>query len=140
MAVALGALGLLRERGVGVTLKWPNDLRLAERKIGGILAENMAWNGQNHLILGVGINLLQGEECFRGRAYQAGSVCSLTGLCLEPESLAEPLAEHLHRWFSRLEEDAVRVMEAYLPALSAGERQGREFCERIRQPDSNRSF
>lgn len=139
LAAGLAALGTLRERGVDATLKWPNDLRLGDRKIGGILAENMAWNGENHLILGVGINLLQGDESFRGRDYLAGSVFSLRGLRLEPETLAEPLLAHLVRWFSLLEEDPVQVLEAVFPVLSEGERQGRAFCEEILGKDSGPS-
>ena len=38
-------------------LKWPNDLWLHERKLGGILIETAALDGGRQAILGVGINL-----------------------------------------------------------------------------------
>ena len=38
-------------------LKWPNDLWLHERKLGGILIETAAFDGARHAIVGVGINL-----------------------------------------------------------------------------------
>jgi BirA family biotin operon repressor/biotin-[acetyl-CoA-carboxylase] ligase len=39
--------------GGGVRLKWPNDLVLGDRKLGGILAEVR----RNHALVGIGINL-----------------------------------------------------------------------------------
>lgn len=54
--VALGEC--LRERGVDVDLKWPNDLRVAGRKLGGVLSE-LASDDQARftLVIGIGINL-----------------------------------------------------------------------------------
>ncbi len=46
-------------------LKWPNDLLLDDRKLGGILAERLQnGHGVPAIILGLGINLLQGELDF----------------------------------------------------------------------------
>ena len=60
--------------GAGATgIKWPNDLLVAGRKLGGILCE-AAWTGSalSFVIIGVGLNVLQGEDDFpgeiRGRA------------------------------------------------------------------------
>ena len=44
-------------------LKWPNDLWLHERKLGGILIETAAFDGGRHAIVGVGINLgVRGDD------------------------------------------------------------------------------
>ncbi len=44
-----------------IGLKWPNDLWLStpagERKLGGILVETASWEGQRHVVIGVGINI-----------------------------------------------------------------------------------
>ena len=41
-------------------LRWPNDLYLAGRKLGGVLCETTALNGRRRaLVIGVGINCLQ---------------------------------------------------------------------------------
>lgn len=48
----------LRLRGVDVALKWPNDLRVAGRKLGGILSELASdEDARFTLVIGVGINL-----------------------------------------------------------------------------------
>jgi len=39
-------------------LKWPNDLWLDGRKLGGILIETLQGAGRRHVVIGIGINLL----------------------------------------------------------------------------------
>ena len=47
----------LIERGISVQLKWPNDIRIEGRKLGGILTELVADRDARHtLVIGVGIN------------------------------------------------------------------------------------
>jgi BirA family biotin operon repressor/biotin-[acetyl-CoA-carboxylase] ligase len=54
--VALGEC--LRERGVDVDLKWPNDLRIGGRKLGGVLSELASDDRARFtLVIGIGINL-----------------------------------------------------------------------------------
>jgi BirA family biotin operon repressor/biotin-[acetyl-CoA-carboxylase] ligase len=49
---------LARAAGVAVGLKWPNDIVLDERKLGGILLEMAAEaQGRCHVVVGVGINV-----------------------------------------------------------------------------------
>ena len=69
----LGALGLvigvctlraLEKLGVRhVALKWPNDLLLGERKLGGVLIDLRAESaGPAYVVIGVGLNVALGEE------------------------------------------------------------------------------
>ena len=56
---------LLEEQGVaGVRLKWPNDICLAGKKLGGVLIERKTAQEQTSLIIGVGLNVAmsQAEE------------------------------------------------------------------------------
>jgi BirA family biotin operon repressor/biotin-[acetyl-CoA-carboxylase] ligase len=43
--------------GVAVRLKWPNDLFIARRKVGGVLAERSTGGGVDAVVLGYGINV-----------------------------------------------------------------------------------
>jgi BirA family biotin operon repressor/biotin-[acetyl-CoA-carboxylase] ligase len=40
-------------------LKWPNDLWLDQRKLGGILVETASWGTQRYVVIGVGLNVSQ---------------------------------------------------------------------------------
>jgi len=58
LAVAWGIASVLRAKAIPVRLKWPNDLLLADRKLGGILCQQR-WRGQKSqpvTVIGVGIN------------------------------------------------------------------------------------
>lgn len=51
--------------GVEVRCKWPNDLVVGSRKLGGILPEASFADGRlDHVVMGLGVNLLQRAEDF----------------------------------------------------------------------------
>ncbi len=58
LACGIGAAEALRAAGAAVALKWPNDLLLEGRKLGGVLCE-LAVDGQGRrtLVIGVGVNV-----------------------------------------------------------------------------------
>lgn len=76
-------------------LKWPNDVMLNDRKLGGILAETARDpNGRQAVILGAGINLLQCEEVFP--PHLQGKSISLMGAYGEscsPDEMLESLLD-----------------------------------------------
>lgn len=51
------ALALEAQTGLPVRLKWPNDLYLDGRKLGGILLDFMVMTPQPHLVAGLGLNV-----------------------------------------------------------------------------------
>jgi BirA family biotin operon repressor/biotin-[acetyl-CoA-carboxylase] ligase len=53
LAVAWGVANRLKIEGIPVQLKWPNDLILQRRKLGGILVETKS---SSKIIIGIGIN------------------------------------------------------------------------------------
>ncbi|MBW4634738.1 MAG: biotin--[acetyl-CoA-carboxylase] ligase [Iphinoe sp. HA4291-MV1] len=57
LATAWGIAQQLRSCGVPVEIKWPNDLVLVSRKLGGILTETKVQQGQiTQAVIGVGMN------------------------------------------------------------------------------------
>ena len=53
---------LLEQQGVtGVRLKWPNDICVADKKLGGVLIERKASSVQHSLIIGVGLNVAMSQ-------------------------------------------------------------------------------
>jgi BirA family biotin operon repressor/biotin-[acetyl-CoA-carboxylase] ligase len=63
LACGISVAEALRQRGIEARLKWPNDLLLSERKLGGILTE-LAFDSQARasLVVGVGLNLCLDPE------------------------------------------------------------------------------
>jgi BirA family biotin operon repressor/biotin-[acetyl-CoA-carboxylase] ligase len=63
IAVARWLREALREStGVRVRLKWPNDLYVGRRKLGGILAEARTQGEDTYVAIGVGLNVLGSPE------------------------------------------------------------------------------
>lgn len=63
----------LRDRtGVEVVLKWPNDIMVGARKLGGILTEQVATPGGSRVVVGIGVNVSQ-----RGDELPVGTATSL---------------------------------------------------------------
>jgi BirA family transcriptional regulator, biotin operon repressor / biotin---[acetyl-CoA-carboxylase] ligase len=57
IGIVWGIAHNLRQQGLPVLIKWPNDLILSGRKLGGILTETRICQGNiQHAIVGVGIN------------------------------------------------------------------------------------
>ena len=98
------AVGLAAAQCLDLKLRWPNDLNLNGRKIGGILTELYTNpNGEQIAVVGLGLNLNQ-----RSFPSEIGSVA--TSLMLErgsplvPEAVGREILERLrmlpepHRW------------------------------------------
>ncbi len=60
-AISLGvAKALSHVTGEGIKIKWPNDIYYNNRKLGGILIENMVQGAQiNNSVIGIGLNINQ---------------------------------------------------------------------------------
>jgi BirA family transcriptional regulator, biotin operon repressor / biotin---[acetyl-CoA-carboxylase] ligase len=63
MGIVWGIADRLRQQGLPVSIKWPNDLMLADRKLGGILTQTrMIGDRIERAIVGVGINYANSVE------------------------------------------------------------------------------
>lgn len=74
-----------------IHLKWPNDLVVRGRKLGGVLAE-ARWQGEqlSWVVAGIGLNVANPIPA--ALEETATSLCRLTGISdLSPETLAPPL-------------------------------------------------
>jgi BirA family biotin operon repressor/biotin-[acetyl-CoA-carboxylase] ligase len=101
---------LHRETGVGVALKWPNDLYVGRRKLAGVIAESRTQGSETGVAIGVGINVLgrPGELA----APNATTIEEETGRRVAMAPLLQALLEHLDAELSRPRwEDEVREWE-----------------------------
>ncbi len=59
---ALGVVDYLRKHGVSAKIKWPNDVYVGDRKICGMLIENILHGDRMSVsVCGIGLNILQRE-------------------------------------------------------------------------------
>lgn len=103
---ASDVLGEAADRPVGV--KWPNDLQIDGRKIGGILPESAivgdraAW-----VIVGMGLNINQTFPAGDPLHGAATSLREATGHPHDRAALLAGIAARLNRWHNRLDNPAL---------------------------------
>lgn len=93
--VAVAVAGVLALEGVEVALKWPNDLLVGERKLGGILTElhgSPDDDGGVVVIVGVGVNVAARADLPPDVAAIATSVAEVTGRAHDADAIAEAIA------------------------------------------------
>ncbi|HYX74531.1 MAG TPA: biotin--[acetyl-CoA-carboxylase] ligase [Steroidobacteraceae bacterium] len=85
LAIGVCALRALRAHGIeAVTLKWPNDLLIGERKLGGVLIDLRAESaGPASVVIGIGINLTLGAVLIAHIA-QSGTAATDLASVLQP--------------------------------------------------------
>jgi BirA family biotin operon repressor/biotin-[acetyl-CoA-carboxylase] ligase len=104
------AEALLERDARSVDLKWPNDVILNDRKVGGVLIEvSGSPNAASRVVVGIGINLNQlifPEEL----GGTATSLANETGRSTSVADFRDALLDRLAAWYRRwLEGDAVGV-------------------------------
>ena len=111
---------VMRLCGVAPALKWPNDLVVDGKKLGGILTET-ALDSKTCLvpyaIVGIGINCCQKPDDFPEEIrHIATSLWQLTGKAVPPMALNALLTEELYHMDRLLLSDKVRLMTDYRAA------------------------
>jgi BirA family biotin operon repressor/biotin-[acetyl-CoA-carboxylase] ligase len=92
------ARALERACGLKVGLKWPNDLQIESRKVGGILIESVTSGSRvNFVVLGIGLNLNSKKEDIRVK--EATSLYEETGHQIDVESLIDDLLLELDSFY-----------------------------------------
>ncbi|MBI4240706.1 MAG: biotin--[acetyl-CoA-carboxylase] ligase [Candidatus Rokubacteria bacterium] len=101
LAAVASADALTGATALPVGIRWPNDLEVRARKVGGILAEASATGEQvSHVVVGIGINVNQ-TRFPAALARPATSLALEVGRPLDREPLLEALVASLDRWYTR---------------------------------------
>lgn len=100
--------------GHRVAIKWPNDVMLNDRKVAGVLAENL-WNGQRLVaVVGVGVNVNVSEPELPQLPSPATSLCVAAGRCVDRGALLRALIGRVDHWLAQPLADAFEHWEARL--------------------------
>jgi BirA family transcriptional regulator, biotin operon repressor / biotin---[acetyl-CoA-carboxylase] ligase len=118
LIAGLALADAVAEFGAQPVIKWPNDVLVDGRKIGGSLVECSTREGRiEYLILGVGANLNVEPDALRaalGSAAEAAtSLCAATGRLVDRSAFAAAYLNALETWTRRFRREGP-------PAVLAG--------------------
>ncbi|MDR0863341.1 MAG: biotin--[acetyl-CoA-carboxylase] ligase [Candidatus Symbiothrix sp.] len=107
--VALGVKETLDFYLKNVTVKWPNDIYVEDRKIAGILIENELMGQQfSRSVIGIGLNVNQ--EVFTSNAPNPVSLKQLLGVDMNVDELTEKMVERILYWYEKLKAGETKVI------------------------------
>jgi BirA family biotin operon repressor/biotin-[acetyl-CoA-carboxylase] ligase len=107
--VALAVHDLFAAFGDDFRIKWPNDLYWQQKKMGGILIENIVrGNDWKWAIVGIGLNINQTE--FPDHLKNPVSLKLLTGRHFDTVALARQLCDCLQKRYSQLKNDSLPLL------------------------------
>ena len=93
-----------------ISIKWPNDILSANKKICGILIENVIkQNSINASVIGIGLNVNQTNF---DNLPQASSLKMITGNVFDLNELAITIINHLKDYFLLLQDNKLSVIKS----------------------------
>lgn len=103
--------------GDELKIKWPNDIYYGDKKLGGILIENLIQGAQiKNAIIGIGLNINQ--DSFPADAGNAISLKQILQNDYDLRALLSDICNHIEAWYLKLKEakkETIRI--AYLDRL-----------------------
>ncbi len=98
-----------RATGLAAGIKWPNDLIVRGRKVGGVLGEAaVEGTSLHHVILGIGLNVNQVEADFEGDLQSTATSLRIeSGRVIDRSAMIRLLCEGLDSWYARYLSDGI---------------------------------
>lgn len=115
--ISLAVADFLRKYTDGITIKWPNDIYWREKKICGILIENVIEGDQiKESVCGIGINLNQ--ESFDSSLPNPVSLKQITGEYYKQSIMLGEVRELLFSYYEQLRRGEIQIIvENYRDSL-----------------------
>ncbi len=114
LAAGVAVCESVREWGLAVSLKWPNDALVGERKLAGVLVEaSSSSHGLEHVVIGIGVNLDWDPAQVPELAATATSVRAAGGCTPEVGPAAAALLAHLAPAYGLLLRDPQGTLAAW---------------------------
>ncbi len=117
MAVSLGIVDSFKKYFYDVKIKWPNDIYIDNKKMGGILIENTIFSNKiKYCIIGIGLNV-NGTE-FPGDIPNPVSMQMISGRTFDLEKIIEGVVDSIKARYEELKAGAYNAIKAaYLDYL-----------------------
>lgn len=117
LAGLAGAEACRKACRVDVRCKWPNDLVVGERKLGGVLVEAGVRAGSlEHVVVGLGVNVAQGADDFPSDLRPLATSVAMEGGRADPVSLLRAFLGELR---ARYRADGTNLRREVLAAYRA---------------------
>jgi BirA family transcriptional regulator, biotin operon repressor / biotin---[acetyl-CoA-carboxylase] ligase len=115
LAAGVAVAEAVAEWGVAARLKWPNDVLLGGRKLGGILAEAASGAaGVEWVALGIGVNVaVPGDALPVGLREHVASLAEETSARPPIADVAAAVLAHLRVCYDGLRTDSQRIVESW---------------------------
>lgn len=110
--VSLALYDFLKKRIQDISIKWPNDLYVGNKKIAGILIENGVKGRKLFTsVIGIGLNLNQ--EIFISDAPNPVSLKQLTGEVYDIELVVNEIVEFVFKWYEKLKTNKIDQINSF---------------------------
>lgn len=118
-AAALAVRHVMGKLCDGVTIKWPNDIYIGDKKASGTLIQcDIENNSIRRVVIGIGINVNQ--EVFHSDAPNPVSLCTIIGRELDRMRLLHAIAERFAKEYEELRYGAYYIKSRYISHLYRG--------------------
>lgn len=106
------ATAIRKTAGLKVTIKWPNDLIVSDKKIGGILTELKLKDKRiTHAVVGIGINVNSGRDQLPEDIREtATSVIIEKGSTVSREEIIPETLNEIGRWYAILKDGGKHML------------------------------
>ena len=124
---AIGIVKALESFGIQATLKWPNDIFVKEKKLGGILCESkFTKNSINQLVIGIGLNVNEMEDDFPEELKSLATSCRIvTEKPLQREIVIAKMLGFIESQLQMIKDDTRNIINLW-----------ESYCNHIEKPIS----
>ena len=118
LVTGIGLIKALKSFEIKASLKWPNDIFVKEKKLGGILCESkLSKNSVDQLVIGIGLNINEIEADFPKELISSATSCRMiTEKPLQREIIIAKILYHIESQLKMIKDDArtlVNIWESY---------------------------
>jgi BirA family transcriptional regulator, biotin operon repressor / biotin---[acetyl-CoA-carboxylase] ligase len=96
---------------ISLSLKWPNDVLLNEKKVAGLLCERVNLPDAPGVIVGIGLNVFAGQEDLPNKSSTSLSLEEIAGV--DRGSLLVSILQNMTKFLLRWEDDDARLIDEY---------------------------